>query len=51
MQGVAFVSQLEQCLGQTVPLAAIRLQAVGDVTTLAFTQVVTDTANKLRRRN
>jgi hypothetical protein len=49
MQGVAFVSQLEQSLGQAVPLAVTRLQAVGDVTTLALTQVVTDTVTKLRR--
>jgi hypothetical protein len=49
MQGVAFVSQLEQTLGQAVPLAVTRLQAIGDITTLALTQVVTDTATKLRR--
>lgn len=49
MQGVAFVSQIEQQLGQTVPIAVTRLQAVGDLATLAMGQVVTDTATKLRR--
>jgi hypothetical protein len=49
MQGVAFVSQIEQQLGQTVPIAVTRLQAVGDLATLAMGQVVTDSMTKLRR--
>lgn len=49
MQGVAFVSQIEQQLGQAVPLAVSRLQAIGDLATLAMGQVVTDTVTKLRR--
>ena len=49
MQGVAFVSQIEQQLGQTVPIAVTRLQAVGDLATLAMGQVVTDSVTKLRR--
>jgi hypothetical protein len=51
IDAVAAVGQraLQQSLGQAVPLAATRLQAVGDVTTLALTQVVTDTVSKLRR--
>ncbi len=49
MQGVAFVSQIEQQLGQAVPIAVTRLQAVGDLATLAMGQVVTDSMTKLRR--
>jgi hypothetical protein len=49
LQGVAFISQIEQQLAQTVPLAAARLQAIGDIGTLGISQVVMDTANKLRR--
>jgi len=49
LQGVAFISQVEQQLAQTVPLAASRLQAVADVGALGVTQVIMDTANKLRR--
>jgi len=49
MQGVAFVSQIEQQLGQAVPIAVSRLQAVGDLATLAMGQVVTDSMTKLRR--
>ena len=49
MVNTAVVSQMEQTLGQTVPLAVSRLQAVGDVTALAMCQVVTDTVTKLRR--
>ncbi len=48
MQGVAFLSQIEQQLGQTVPLAVTRLQAIGDLSTLAIGQIVTDTVTKLR---
>jgi hypothetical protein len=49
MQGVAFVSQIEQQLGATVPIAVTRLQAIGDLATLAMGQVVTDSVSKLRR--
>jgi hypothetical protein len=49
MQGVAFVSQIEQQLGQAVPIAVTRLHAVGDLATLAMGQVVTDSMTKLRR--
>jgi len=49
MQNVAFVTQVEQQLGQTVPLAVSRLQAVGDLATLAMSQVVSDMAARLRR--
>jgi hypothetical protein len=49
MQNVAFVTQIEQQLGAAVPLAVSRLQAIGDLSTLAMSQVVTDTAARLRR--
>ena len=49
LQGVAFISQVEQQLAQTVPLAASRLQAIGDIGALGISQVVMDTTNKLRR--
>lgn len=49
LQGAAFISQVEQQLVQTVPLAASRLQAIGDIGTLGLTQIVMDAANKLRR--
>jgi len=49
MQDVAFVTQVEQQLGQAVPLAVSRLQAIGDLATLAMSQVVSDTASRLRR--
>lgn len=49
LQGAAFISQVEGMLGQTVPLAVTRLQAIADVGSLGLTQVVMDTANKLRR--
>lgn len=49
LQGVAFISQVEQQLSQTVPLAASRLQGIADIGALGISQVVMDTANKLRR--
>jgi len=49
LQNVAFVTQIEQQLTQAVPLAASRLQAIGDLSTLAMSQIVTDTATRLRR--
>lgn len=49
MQGVAFISQMEGQLGQVVPLAVTRLQAVGDIAALAMGQIVSDTVTKLRR--
>ena len=36
LQGVALVSQLEQQLGQVVPIAATRLQGVGDIHALGL---------------
>lgn len=48
-QGAAFISQVEAQLGQAVPMAASRLQAVGDIGALGLSQIVMDTANKLRR--
>lgn len=49
LQGVAFISQVEQQLGQVVPMAASRLQAIADVGALGISQVVMDSVNKLRR--
>jgi hypothetical protein len=49
LQGVAFVTQMEQQLAQAVPLAASRLQAIGDLHALASGQIVTDTVMRLRR--
>lgn len=50
MQGVAFVSQVEQQLGQTVPLAVTRLQAIGDLAALGMGQILADTATQVRGR-
>lgn len=49
MQDVAFLSQVEQTLSQTVPLAGSRLKALGDLATLGIGQIVTDTVFQLRR--
>ena len=47
---IALVSQIEQTLAQVVPIAASRLQAIGDVASLAIAQIVADTPNRLRNR-
>ncbi|HEX2903372.1 MAG TPA: hypothetical protein VHO01_07925 [Jatrophihabitans sp.] len=49
LQGAAFVSQVEQQLALAVPLAASRLQAIGDIGALGLTQLVMDTINDLHR--
>lgn len=49
--GVAFVSQVEQQLGQAVPIAVSRLQAIGDLAALSMGQVVADTATQMGRRS
>lgn len=49
MQGTAFLAQIEGQLGQAVPLAVTRLQAIGDLSALAMGMVVTDTVTRLRR--
>jgi hypothetical protein len=49
MQDVAILSQLENQLAQAVPLAASRLEAIGNITALAMSNVVADTVCKLRR--
>ena len=48
MQGAAFISQIEQQLGQAVPISVTRLQAIGDITAMSLAQIVVDTANKVR---
>lgn len=49
MQRVAMLSQLEQQLAQTVPLAASRLQGIADLTTMGVGEVVVDTIHRMRR--
>lgn len=48
LQDVAMMTQLEQQLAGLIPLAAGRLQAIGDMTGLAIAEVVTDTLRRLR---
>ena len=47
MHNVAMLSQLEGQLATLVPLATSRLQAIGDMTALAITDVVSDTLRRL----
>jgi hypothetical protein len=46
---VGSVTQAEQQLGQMFPMAATRLQAIGDMVAFAATEIVADTQMKLRR--
>jgi hypothetical protein len=48
MQGVAITTQLEQQLATAVPLAASRLQAIGDMHALASADVVAGAPRRLR---
>lgn len=45
----ALLTQAEQSLAQLVPLAASRLQAIGDIATLGMAEVVSDTVRKVTR--
>ena len=45
---VALLSQLEQQLSALVPMAAGRLQALGDMAALGMADVVSDTVRKVR---
>ncbi len=47
LQGVALVSQMEQQLAQSVPIAASRLQAIGDMHALATASQVASFARRL----
>ena len=47
MNGVALISQLEQQLSQVVPLAAGRLQALGDMHALATAQELANFSRRL----
>lgn len=47
MQSVAMVSQLEGQLGQMVPLAVSRLEAIADMTAFATAEIVADTARRI----
>lgn len=49
MQAITMVSQLEGQLGQACPLAVTRLQGIADMTALAISQVVADSARRLGR--
>lgn len=49
MHEVAMVSQLEGQLAALVPLAASRLQAIGDIVALEAADVVADTVRRVRR--
>jgi hypothetical protein len=46
---VGSVTQTEQHVGQLVPMAASRLQAIGDMAAFAVTEVLADLQPKLRR--
>lgn len=48
MQDIARLTELEQQLVLMVPMASGRLQAIGDLTALAVTEVVNDTLRKVR---
>ena len=48
MHEVALLSQLEQQLSTLVPLAGVRLQALGDMAALGMADVVGDTVRKVR---
>jgi hypothetical protein len=49
MQDVALLSQVEQQLAQAVPHASGRLAAIADLTAIALTEVVVDTAHRVGR--
>jgi hypothetical protein len=49
MHDVALLSQVEQQLAQAVPLATSRLEAIGNMAALAMSNVVAETACRLRR--
>lgn len=49
MQDVALLSQMEQQLAQTVPMASGRLALIADSAALSLAEVVHDAAYRLRR--
>jgi hypothetical protein len=49
MHEVAMISQLEQQLSTLVPMAAVRLQAIGDMVALEAADVVADTVRRVSR--
>lgn len=51
MRNIAMVSQLEQQLGQAVPLAVSRLQAIGDMTALGMADFVAGAPRRIRGRS
>lgn len=49
MQDVALLSQVESQLAQAVPHASGRLASIADLTAIAMTEVVVDTARRVGR--
>jgi hypothetical protein len=49
MQDVALLSQIEQQLAQAVPHASGRLAVIADLTAVALSEVVVDTARRIGR--
>jgi hypothetical protein len=49
MHDVALLSQVEQQLATAVPIASGRLAAIADLTAVALSEVVAETATRLRR--
>jgi hypothetical protein len=47
MQEITLLTQMEQQCAQAVPLAASRVEAIGNMVTLAMTNLLMDTACKL----
>ena len=47
LQGVALVSQMEQQLAKSVPIAASRLQAIGDMNALTMVNEIASFARRL----
>jgi len=49
MQSAAMLSQMEQQLAQTVPIATTRLEGLANITAAAMAELVVDTAHIVRR--
>jgi hypothetical protein len=49
LQGAAYITNVEMSLAEATPAAMARLKMIGDVGSMALTQIVMDTACKLRR--
>jgi hypothetical protein len=49
LQGAAYITSVEMTLAEATPAAMTRLKQIGDMGTMALSQIVMDTATKLRR--